>query len=243
MITSIEEKYIKLLQDIRSYFRKSEQSIHKARNEIKILNYDNEQLIVKSFKIPNVFNKIVYTFFRDTKAKKSYENSMKIIKFVPKPIGYIEFKSLGLLHDSYFISEKFDYDFTIREVLLDENFEDRDNIFKLFAKFTLELHENGILHKDYSPGNILIKKGNKEYIFNIVDINRMEFRELNTEDRLKNFSQLWAKDDDLKIVIDAYSELTLQDKESCLKKALYYSQKHKDAKNFKKRLKGKKVVD
>ena len=84
MITSIEEKYIKLLQDIRSYFRKSEQSIHKARNEIKILNYDNEQLIVKSFKIPNVFNKIVYTFFRDTKAKKSYENSMKIIKFVDR---------------------------------------------------------------------------------------------------------------------------------------------------------------
>jgi len=154
MIKIIEEKYIKLLQDIRSYFKKSEQSIHKARNEIKILDYDSEQLVVKSFKIPNFFNKIVYTFFRSTKAEKSYNNSVKIIKFVPKPIGYIEFKSFGLLHDSYFISKIFDYNFTIREVLLDKNFEDRVNIFKLFAKFTLELHEDGILHKDYSPGNI-----------------------------------------------------------------------------------------
>lgn len=243
MIKIIEEKYIKLLQDIRSYFKKSEQSIHKARNEIKILDFDSEQLVVKSFKIPNFFNKIVYTFFRSTKAEKSYNNSVKIIKFVPKPIGYIEFKSFGLLHDSYFISEIFDYNFTIREVLLDKNFEDRVNIFKLFAKFTLELHEDGILHKDYSPGNILIKKNTKKYDFKIVDINRMEFKELTLQERLKNFSQLWAKNDDLKIIIDAYSELISQNKADCLKKALYYSQKHKATKNFKKRLKGKKVVD
>lgn len=71
----------------------------------------------------------------------------------------------------------------------------------------------------------------------------MEFKELDIDERLKNFSQLWAKDSDLKIIIEAYLELVDEDKESCLEKALQYSQKHKDAKNFKKRLKGKKVVD
>ena len=239
----IDEKYITLLKDIKNYFKDSNESIHKARNEIKIIDYENQSLIVKAFKIPNLFNKIVYTFFRGTKAQKSYNNSIRISKFVPKPIGYIEFKKFGLLHESYFISEKFDYDFTIREVILGVDFKNREDIFKQFAQFTFLLHEYGVLHKDYSPGNILIKENDDSYKFKIVDINRMEFKELDIDERLKNFSQLWAKDDDLKIVINEYSKLTDEDKDICFKKAVQYSQRHKDRKNFKKRLKGREVVD
>lgn len=242
-LKSISEDYIKLLQEIRIYFKNSKNSIHKARNEIKIIDYKDKSLVVKAFKVPNLFNKIVYTFFRDTKAKKSYYNSLKISDFVPRAIGYIEFKKFGLLYDSYFVSEKFDYDFSIREVLLDEKFDNREAIFAEFSKFTFGLHEKGILHKDYSPGNILIKKEDNSYIFKIVDINRMEFKELEIDERLKNFSQLWANDSDLKIIIDAYLEFMTEDRESCLQKAIHYSKKHKNIKNFKKRLKGRKVVD
>jgi len=240
---SSKEEYIKLLTNIRDYFKDSTNSIHKARNEIKILDYENQNLIVKAFKVPNLLNKIVYTFFRGTKAKKSYENSLRISSFVPKAIGYIEFRKFGLLSDSYFISEQFEYDFTIREVITGADFKDRENIFKELAKFTFLLHEDGILHKDYSPGNILIKLNEDGYEFKIVDINRMEFKELNIDERLKNFSHLWAKDEDLKIVIDEYSKLINQDAGICSKKAAEYSQKHKDRKNFKKRLKGREVVD
>ena len=240
---SAKEEYIKLLTNIRDYFKDSKNSIHKARNEIKILDYENQKLVVKAFKVPNLLNKIVYTFFRGTKAKKSYENSLRISKFVPQAIGYIEFRKFGLLSDSYFISEQFEYDFTIREVITEADFKDRENIFRELAKFTFLLHEDGILHKDYSPGNILIKVNKDGYEFKIVDINRMEFKDLNVDERLKNFSQLWAKDDDLRIVIDEYSKLINQDKDACFAKAIAYSQKHKDRKNFKKRLKGRKVVD
>ena len=240
---SDKQEYVKLLINIREYFKDSKNSIHKARNEIKILDYKNQKLVVKAFKVPNLLNKIVYTFFRGTKAKKSYENSLKISSFVPQAIGYIEFRKFGLLSDSYFISEQFEYDFTIREVITEADFKDRENIFKELAKFTFLLHEDGILHKDYSPGNILIKVNENAYEFKIVDINRMEFKELNIDDRLKNFSQLWAKDEDLKIVIDEYSKLVNQDEEICFQKAVEYSQKHKDRKNFKKRLKGREVVD
>ena len=240
---SAKEEYIKLLTNIRDYFKDSKNSIHKARNEIKILDYENQKLVVKAFKVPNLLNKIVYTFFRGTKAKKSYENSLRISKFVPQAIGYIEFRKFGLLSDSYFISEQFEYDFTIREVITEADFKDRENIFRELAKFTFLLHEDGILHKDYSPGNILIKVNKDGYEFKIVDINRMEFKDLNVDERLKNFSQLWAKDDDLKIIIDEYSKLINQDEDDCFTKAIEYSQKHKDRKNFKKRLKGRKVVD
>lgn len=229
--------------NIRNYFEDSFDSIHKARNEIKVIDFSGESLVVKSFKIPNIINKVVYTFFRDSKAKKSYENSIKIIDFVPRPVGYIEFKKFGFIDDSYFLSENFKYDFTIREPLLQADFRDREGVFKAFARFTYDLHEKGILHLDYSPGNILIKEEDKSYIFKIVDINRMEFRELSSDERLKNFSKLWAKDDDLKTIIKEYAKLIDKDGQSCIESALKYSQAHKDRKNMKKRLRGVEVVD
>jgi len=229
--------------NIKEYFSNSFNSIHKARNEIKIVDFKNKELVIKAFKVPNIINKIIYTFFRDSKAKKSYKNSIKIINYVPNPISYIEFYKFGLLNDSYFVSENFKYDFTIREPLLDKNFTDKEKIFKQFAKFTFKLHENDILHLDYSPGNILIKKEGSNYIFKIVDINRMQFKDLSLEERLKNFAKLWAKDEDLKIIIKEYAKIANKDEQKCINIAFKYSQAHKDKKNIKKILKGKKIVD
>jgi serine/threonine protein kinase len=232
-----------LLLNIEESFHEEDSHIHKARNELKVISYNSLELVVKSFKIPNIINKIAYTFFRDSKAKKSYDYSVKIGNFTPKPVGYIEFYKFLLLHQSYFISEKFDYDFTIREPLLDHKFPDRENIFRAFARFTYELHQAEILHKDYSPGNILIKKEQEDYIFKIVDINRMEFRLLSTQECLQNFDKLWAKDEDLSIIIQEYAIIANLDVQKSIEKALYYSQKLKNFKNMKKRLKGKPVVD
>ena len=242
-IKFIDKKYNELLTKIRKYFNLSDKSIHKARNEIKVISFEKKEFAVKSFKVPHIINKIVYSFFKDSKAKKSYENSIKIIEFVPNPIGYIEFRKFGLISDSYFISENFNYDFTIRKPLLAKSYQDKELIFKAFANFTYQLHEKSIYHLDYSPGNILIKKQDNSFIFKIVDINRMEFKNLSLEERLKNFAKLWAKDEDLKIIIKEYSKLIKEDEVKCLEIALKYSQLHKDVKNRKKRLKGKKVVD
>jgi serine/threonine protein kinase len=232
------------LFNIESHFQSKElKSIHKARNELKIIPHAGINTVVKSFKVPHLLNRIIYTFFRDSKAKKSYEYSLRIGEFTPKPIGYIEFYKNSLLSTSYFIAEEFAYDFTIREPLLDSNFEDKEEIFKAFAAFSYALHENRILHKDYSPGNILIKKESNGYTFKVVDINRMEFKTLTPDERLKNFDKLWAKDEDLRIIISAYAKIANMNEEKSIKKALYYSQKLKNFKNMKKRLKGKPVVD
>jgi serine/threonine protein kinase len=242
-LKTIQSKHDILLKEIQKHFQASSNSIHKARNEIKIIKHDKQELVIKSFKVPHLLNKIIYSFFRDSKAKKSYENSVKIIDFVPKPIGYVEFQKFGLIHDSYFVSENFNYDFTIREPLLNEIFEDKERIFKEFAYFTQQLHKHNIYHLDYSPGNILIKKENGQFIFKIVDINRMQFKALDLETRLKNFAKLWAKDEDLEVIVREYAKLVNEDETYCLQKALEFSQAHKDKKNFKKRLKGIKVVD
>lgn len=237
-----DNKFEKLCTDIKEYFQDNEQTIHKARNELKIINFEGIDTIVKSFKIPNIVNKIAYSYLRDSKACKSYEYSLKIGEFTPNPIAYIEFFENKMLVNSYFISERFNYDFTIREPLLDDNFSNKLDILKAFARFTFDLHEKGIFHNDYSPGNILIKRDNDGFIFKIVDINRMKFGELNSDLRAKNFSKLWATKEELTIIATEYLKYYNSDIDF-IKKVCDYSQKNKDIKNFKKRLKGQEVND
>ncbi len=241
-LNNSHENFKTFLLDIKSYFDKNQNTIHKARNELKIISHENIDVVVKSFRVPNIINQIAYSFFRASKAKKSYLYSLKIKNFTPTPIGYIEFYEFGLLKQSYFVSEKFDYDFTIREPLLDAGFKNRDEVFRAFARFTLELHNNDIFHNDYSPGNILIKEQDGEYIFKIVDINRMKFFELNQTQRAKNFAKLWASDEILTIMAQEYQK-HYRCGDDFTKAVLYYSNKNKKIKNFKKRLKGKEVND
>jgi len=238
--TQYKEQFADFLTNIRNYFQSEDASIHKARNELKIITHAGISTVVKSFKVPHLLNRIVYTFFRDSKAKKSYEYSLKLGDFAPTPIGYIEFFTNGLLDESYFVSKEFVYDFTIREPLLEKDFPNREAVLKAFALFTLKLHNAGIFHEDYSPGNILIKEKNGEYIFKIVDVNRMRFFKLSCEDRAKNFSKLWASDEALSIIASEYAQV-YGECDEFVKKALHYNLQNKKIKNFKKRLKGKEI--
>ena len=241
IINPLSEDIKEFIMTIPSKFKEEHNTIHNARNIIKIINYQEKSYIVKSFKVPHPLNRIVYSFFRDSKAKKSYENSLKIIDFVPAPISYMELTKSILIDQSFFVSEHFEYDFTIREPIDNSDLPHTQEIFKGFARFTYELHNQNVLHLDYSPGNILIKNGDNGYIFKIVDVNRMKFKTLSLEDRLRNFSKLWLREEDMKTIIKEYAKLMNEDEEYCIQKALYYSQKNKNFKNFKKRLKGIKV--
>jgi len=239
----VDTKYYEFVQQIQSHFSSNNTLIWDRRNKIKVLPFEMQEIVVKSFKIPHLFNRIVYSFFRDAKAKKSYDNSLKISKFVPKAIGYAIFKKYGLIYDSYFLSEVYHYDLTIREPLTQNDYANKEAIFDAFAYFTYRLHEADIEHLDYSPGNILIKKLQDGYEFKLIDINRMNFRDMSIEDRVKNFSKLWAKDEDLTLILKAYAKYAKIDLKSIVEIGLYASHKHKAKKNLKKKFRGKKVVD
>jgi serine/threonine protein kinase len=195
---------------------------------------------VKAFKIPNFINQIVYAYFRESKAKKSYANALKLLNMdilTPQAIGYIEFYRCGLFKESFFIAKRVEYDFTIREPLLDKKFPNREEILKEFAIFTLSLHHKNIFHNDYSPGNILIKKDNESYKFYIVDINRMKFTPLSLEMKLQNFSKLWIDDEDLEFMIRQYAFFCKEDEKSLVSLALRISNQYKNAKEFKRNIK------
>jgi serine/threonine protein kinase len=228
----VSNQYSELLEGIEHYFHQSTTILHQARNEIRMVEYQGEKFVVKAFKQPNVVNKMAYALGKESKAKKSYMYAGKIHTFTPQAIGYIEFYHHGFMTQSYFISRYFEYDFSIRDALLNSNFPNRKRLFEAFAAFTKELHSHDILHHDYSPGNILIKQEGDDYIFKIVDINRMSFKRLSHQEKLQNFAKLWADDNDLSTIIYSYSK---NKKDVSL--AIAYSRRHKKRKNFKKKLK------
>jgi serine/threonine protein kinase len=226
-------------KNIQSLFAGDTHSIHKARNELKIIDIQGIKTVVKSFKVPHLLNRIVYSNFRHSKAYKSYHNALRLQELnisTPQPIALIEFFESGLLSESYFISEYFEYDFTIRTPLL-EPLEDRETIFTAFAAYTYELHQKGVWHLDYSPGNILIKRTENGYQFSIVDINRMEFRDITPIQGCENFNKLWASDDELAIMGREYARLSGLDENLAIAEMQRHNDANKRTKNFKKKLK------
>ena len=228
----------KFLLNIRDYFYNSSDTIHKARNEIKIIEYAGKRYVVKSFKKPSFLKSIYYTK-KSSKAKRSYEYSLRLGKFAPKPVGYVEFYESNRLKDSYFISEYFEYDYTIATPLRDKSFKKSKEVLEEFAIFSSNLHSRDILHLDFSAGNILVKEDSGKYNFKVVDLNRMKFKKLTLNERLKNFDMLWASSEAMKIIATKYAKINNLDIDYVVKKALFYSFRLKLIKNFKKLIKGK----
>jgi len=232
------------MASIKQYFASSDALIHNARNQLKLLDFRGDTLVVKSFKVPHLLNRIVYTFFRQSKAEKSYLFALKIGRFTPEPIAYSTHYQHGLISNSYFVAKQFDFDFDIRRPLLEFDFPERELIFKQFALFVYQLHEQKILHLDLSPGNILIKReGIGQYQFKIVDINRMRFMTLSERKRADNFSKLWANDADLTTILSEYATAAGYEKTAFVPQGLQANQANKNFINFKKRLKGQPVND
>ena len=186
------------------------------RNTIKIINIEGINVNIKAFKIPNIFNQIAYRFFRKSKAQRSFEYAKKLIELgvgTPKPLAFFEFNTLLLFKKSFYLSEQLDCDLTYRELITDLNYPNYETILRAFTRFTYLLHERGIQFLDHSPGNTLIKKNGNIYDFYLVDLNRMNFGELDFETRIKNFSRLTMYKSMVEIMSDEYAKCSGEDYE------------------------------
>ena len=238
-------EFKEFLLDIKDNFLKNDQSIHNARNQLKVIPFNGVETVVKAFRIPNIINQFAYAYIRDSKAKKSFENAMKLVSKnvnTPEPIGYIEFHEKGLLKKSFFISLKQEYEFTLAHIR-DEQPVYKDEVLNSFAKFTFEVHKKGILHSDYSGGNVLVKKENDTYAFSLVDINRMKFKIIENYKGLENFNKFWFNKEDLTTIAKSYAQVANLDMNKSIHEIIQYDRRLKEfvenRRKWKKRLLGK----
>lgn len=182
------------------------------RNKIKLFELEGKTLNVKSFKIPNLINKVAYRYFRKSKARRSYEFAGILQQKgigTPKPYAYFENYDIVGLKDSYYVSEHLKADLTYRELVEIPEYPDHENILRQFTRFSFKMHEAGIEFKDHSPGNTLIvNKGDGKYDFYLVDLNRMEFHKfMSFEQRMENLKRLTPKKEMVAVMSNEYAKL------------------------------------
>ena len=219
--------------------------IYSGRNAIWALDWRGKSFAVKAFGVPWGIRKWIYGGFRASKAKRSFENASALVALglhTPRPLGYVEFGSQLRLLKSFYVSEHLPPSsgvFPLRNVLLDPCRADREGILLAFGRFTCTLHDLGVLHRDYSPGNILVVNSDDpgQYRFELVDLNRMSFGALSLQQRMHNLRLLWADDDDLQAVVMGYAEVFGQPTNTLLEAALCASQTHKAKATREERLK------
>jgi serine/threonine protein kinase len=177
--------------------------IYKARNEIRLIHAGGVDMVVKSFRVPHLINRIAYASIRQSKAIRSYLNAIRLEEegvCTPSPIAYIEERNGCLLGRSYYISVYIPGCNTLRD-LHDCDLGSVREIAEAFAHFTASLHAARILHRDYSPGNILYRKDGEAdgsadglaYTFCLVDINRMSFdRYIDLQTAAFTLRKLWG---------------------------------------------------
>ena len=182
------------------------------RNTIKIFELASTTINIKSFKRPNYINKIIYCFFRKSKAQRSFEFASRLVAMqigTPAPIAYYESIGFMGLKDSFYVSEHLENVVEFREVVQNMFFEDRENVIRKFTQFCYELHEKGVEFLDHSPGNTLIKDNNDgTYSFYLVDLNRMKFHEsIDFQTRMNNLSHLTPQKEMIVIMSNEYAQL------------------------------------
>ena len=187
--------------------------VNGQRNIIKLFEFEEITLSIKSFKKPNLINKIVYRYFRKSKARRSFEFASKLMEMqigTPQPVAFFENYDFIGLKESYYACEHLEDVFEFREIVQNEAFENRDFIIRKFTQFTFEMHEKGIEFLDHSPGNTLIRKNNDgSYSFFLVDLNRMQFHEtIDFKTRMKNLSKITHKKDMIAVMSNEYAKLS-----------------------------------
>jgi serine/threonine protein kinase len=210
------------VESVPDIFENEGNTIYKGRNEIKVIRVEDADVNVKRYKVPMLFNRFVYTFFRKSKGLRAFTYPQQILEKgfeTPNPIAYIEMKKWGLIHCSFFISVQCPYTHSFYE-FGNTHIDDCKEVVIAFAKFTAQLHDSNIYHKDYSPGNILFEKIDGEYHFSLVDINRMSFGKVDIEKGCANFARLWGQTDFFILIAEEYAKARGFNQEECIQLVL-----------------------
>jgi tRNA A-37 threonylcarbamoyl transferase component Bud32 len=220
------------------------ETLHRKRNTVKKMQLDDRAVVVKSFRVPGGVRAFVYGRLRKSKARRAYEYAQRLRAMgvdTPAPVAFVEQRSGGGLSASFFVSEYYPYDFAMSAVFpgtKDEPApEEADAIIEAFTRITFDLHEAGVLHIDHNPSNTLVRRQAGGWDFAIIDINRMQFRALTLEQRMKNLVRLTDDVAAMRLMARTYAHLAGEKPERCEDLLMKLKRRHWRKLAFKKQVK------
>jgi len=199
------------LESLPARFDSEGRTIYHSRNHIKVMTApDGTLLNVKQYHRPAGPNRLFYSWgLRAPKGRRAFHYAAVLTQkgiLTPRPVGYIEERTASLLGLSYLVTEQCPYTHTLYE-LPNLDATAAQPLAVALARHTAMMHERGVLHRDYSPGNILWDAPTPDsYTFSVVDINRMHFGTVTPLAGCRNFCRLWSSKDLYRLMVRTYAE-------------------------------------
>lgn len=194
------------MEQLPEHFDTLGRVIYQQRNTIRQIEVGELSLTVKRYRKPHIINRIVYSTIRKPKAVRAYRNAIRLTRLgiaTPEPVAYI-IPGRGLIGESYLVTLTSRLTHTMYD-MRDGRTEGREELLRELGRFTATMHERGVLHLDYSPGNILYECREGKYQFEIVDINRMRFGRVTAGEGCENFARLWGRRSAFRYMAEGYA--------------------------------------
>lgn len=199
----------RFVESLPRNFARTGELLHDGRNTIRAFRTEAGCLVVKRYRRPNLFNRIVYTFFRKSKAQRAFEHAERLLAAgidTPQPVAWLETRRRGLLEDAWFVCRHTDFT-PLSEATVRFPAPDTLPVLRAFARFAATLHAEGVLHDDFNHSNILYRRDPAGgYRFQLIDANRMRFRRrVERRAALVNLRRLSCPGPAYLYILDAYS--------------------------------------
>lgn len=202
-----EEMALMASEALEGKLSEGEHVIYSGRNVLTSLESKGVKYALKYFS-RSVKNRLVYAIW-SSKARRSYLHGLELLKrgiSTPQPEAYAEKRGLiNLLLSSIYISH---YE---ESEALEDYLKEGEESWREFARFAVELHKKGIIHKDMNCTNVRVKRNGEQTEFSLIDLNRMDIlphgEEVRGERAYKNLVRFSAYPPEFEIFAREYARL------------------------------------
>lgn len=212
--------------------------MHENRNVVKYL--PEKDIVVKRFIKVSLFNRLMYSFVRKSKAERSMLNAQKLLKLgigTPEPVAFIEIRQNLIIRDLYYACRYCSWN-KMDDVFYNKI--DSDNVERANAcvDFIVSIHKRGVLHFDLNPKNIFYKLDASGYNFKLIDLNRMAFHSgYHKRAALNNLTRMTEDKEIFEFIVKRYALSAGLNLESTLKQCLINRRRRENHYKIKRALK------
>lgn len=194
--------------------------IYRGRNELREFDCGGHKVVVKAFCKPSFINRIAYGVFRKSKAQRSFEYAMLLRSHgigSPAPIGWTSRRCGLFFADSYYASLRSGLPYTYIDLMTEGRVPEAETLLREVGRVAGRMHNLGMIHRDFSRGNLLVGMVGGKPCVEVIDLNRIRFHAISKAEGLAGFSRLPATPAMKRAMAEGYAEVRGYDAEECLR--------------------------